>query len=70
MRKAKIILTSQNHEELEKSYRLHTIYGDTYAPKSVTQIREGIAYIPCWIFWRVNLNECQMVEGFIETINE
>ena len=64
MKYAIIKLDDQNHEIMEKSIKLRTIFGNVYAPKSRTEIREGRAYVPEWVFLEAALNPCQMITGY------
>ena len=66
--KAIIELTTNNHEMREKSICLYTIFGNVYAPKSKTEIADGVAIVPFWVFTNAGLNPCQMVTGFKGTI--
>lgn len=65
MEKAIITLTANNHEMRTNSIRLKTIFGDVFAPKSKTNIINGAAMVPTWVFYKKRLNPCQMVDGFI-----
>ena len=62
---ARIKLTSINHEWRAKSLKLHTIFGDVYAPLSKITVVNSVAIVPDWIFANKGLNPCQMVNGFI-----
>ncbi len=65
MRKAIIILDSKNHEMREKSIKLNTIFGSVYAPLKQTDIKDGIAEVPEWVFHKAGINPCQMITGFV-----
>lgn len=64
MTKAIIRLDSKNHEMRDKSIKLHTIFGSIYAPLSQTEIKNDIAKVPEWVFYKAGLNPCQMVTGY------
>ena len=62
--KVKIRLVNGNHEFRGKSLKLVTIYGNVYAPLSVTTIVNDIAIVPEWVFVNKELNPCQMIKGY------
>ena len=70
MKKIAIRLLNGNHEFKEKSLKLVTIFGDVYAPLSVTKIVDNIAFVPEWVFYKNGKNPCQMVKGFEEGLQE
>ena len=77
MKYARMNVSKTIYDAREKSVALEGIFGTVYAPKSklkdVKQVESGAIVphieflVPCWVFWKNDMNPCQF-DDFVEQI--
>ncbi len=65
MKYAVIELSKKNHEMREKSIKLYTVFGNVFAPLSKCVVKNNVAWVPTWVFYKAEMNPCQMVSGWV-----